>query len=357
MRIRLLSLIALVFFLCASAGAHAQHGASLLVLSKRDHTLAIVNPRTFRVEARIPSGEDPHEVAASSDGRTAYISNYGFGAYHTITVVDLVAHKQKKVIDLTPLRGPHGLQFAEGKLWFTAEVSKVIGRYDPATGKVDWIMGTGQNRTHMLKVLSGARRIVTTNVNSGTILILDRVETPKEPPPPPGAMPRPPPPPPGYPRGAILPPGGDWFPTVVRVGPRDEGFDVSPDGKEAWVANAGDGTVSIVNLAQKRVTFTLNVNANSANRLKFTPDGRHVLISMLNAPYVLVLDAVTHNIVKRIPIGHGAAGILMQPDGTRAYVSCTPDNYVAVIDLKTLQVVGKIYAGGSPDGLAWAVRK
>lgn len=354
MRIRLLSLIAVVLVLCPSTGAHAQHSASLLVLSKRDHTLAIVNPRTLRVEARIPSGEDPHEVAASSDGRTAYISNYGFGAYHTITVVDLVTHTQKKVIDLTPLRGPHGLQFAEGKLWFTAEVNKVIGRYDPATGKVDWIMGTGQNRTHMLHVFPGAHRILTTNVNSATLSILDYIKTPNMPPPGP---PMGTPPPGGFHPRPILPPGGDWVSTVLPTGAGGEGFDVSPDGKEAWVANAGPGTVTILDLTQKRVAATLNLNIQSANRLKFTPDGKYVLISMLAQPDVLVIDAATHNIVKRIPIGHGAAGILMQPDGARAYVACSPDNYVAVIDLRTLQVAGRIDAGGGPDGLAWAVRQ
>ncbi len=79
---------------------------------------------------------------------------------------------------------------------------------------------------------------------------------------------------PGVPKGALLPPGSDWLLTVIPVGSRDEGFDVSPDGKEAWVANAGDGTVSIIDIAQKKVTATLAANAPGANRLKFSPDGK-----------------------------------------------------------------------------------
>lgn len=331
---------------CALGCAQSTSPATLLVLSKKDHTVAIVDPATLRVVAKAPVGEDPHEVTASPDGRAAYVSNYGFGKFHTITVIDLVNHTQEKTIDLTPLRGPHGLAFADGKLWFTAEANKCIGRYDPATGKVDWIMGTGQNRTHMLYVLPGAKRIVTTNVNAGTISILDFEEA-KGGPPPGGA---------GAAGGPPPPPGGDWMPTVVQVGTRDEGFDVSPDGKEAWVANAGDGTISVVDLDAKRVAATLNVAVKSANRLKFTPDGKRVLVSMLGQGDVVVIDAASHRVEKRIPIGHGAAGIQMQPDGTRAYVACTPDNYVAVIDLKTLQVVGHIEAGGDPDGLAWVAQ-
>src|ERR1700739_4139712 len=83
--------------------------SALLVLSKQDHTLAIVDPATLQVVARIPVGNDPHEVVASTDGRTAYVSNYGFGRYHTLTAIDLTAQTQKGVIDLGALRGPHGL--------------------------------------------------------------------------------------------------------------------------------------------------------------------------------------------------------------------------------------------------------
>lgn len=355
LRFRIPLLFSAALAVSALAVAQSAGSARLLVLSKRDHTLSIVDPASLRVIGKSPSGDDPHEVAASPDGRTAYISNYGFGQFHTITVIDLVNHTQEKTIDLSPLRGPHGLMFSEGELWFTAEVNKCIGRYDPATGKVDWILGTGQNRTHMLYVLPGAKRIVTTNVNAGTVSILDFEEAKGGPPGGPG-MPPPagaPGPPQGFPQGAILPPGGDWNPTVVPVGSRDEGFDVSPDGKEAWTANSGDGTVSIIDLDAKRVTATLAVDVKSANRLKFTPDGKHVLVSMLGNGDLVVIDVASHQVEKRIPIGHGAAGIEMQPDGTRAYVACTPDNYVAVIDLKTLEVVGHVDAGGNPDGLAW----
>jgi YVTN family beta-propeller protein len=340
--------------LCAVASgailcAQSTPSPALLVLSKQDHTLAIVDPVSLHVVGRAPVGDDPHEVIASTDGRTAYVSNYGFGQYHTLTVIDLVGQKQIGTIDLGALRGPHGLAFADGKVWFTAEAAKSIGRYDPASGKVDAIIGIGQNRTHMIYVFPGAKRIVTTNVNSGTVTILDRLDTP-------GGVPKPgAPAEPGMPQGAILPPGGDWLETVVPVGTRDEGFDVAPDGKEAWVANAGDGTVSVIDLVAKRTTSTLDVHARGANRLKITPDGKLALISA--GPDLVIVDRTTRREVKRLMLGHGSAGILIQPDGARAYVAFGPDGFVAVIDLKTLSVVGKIDAGGNPDGMAWAVQR
>jgi YVTN family beta-propeller protein len=311
----------------AVLSGQAMPPAALLVLAKTDLTLAIVDPANLQVLARVPSGPDPHEVVASTDGKFAYISNYGGGAYNTLTVVDLVARKALPPVDLGPLRGPHGLVFAGGKVWFTAEGAKVIGSYDPSSRKVDWVLGTGQNRTHMIFVYADLQRIVTTNMSSATMTIAEKGQR------------------------------GDWDETVVAVGRGAEGFDVSSNGKEIWAANAQDGTISIVDADTKKVTQTLAANVQGANRLKFTPDRKLVFVSTLRGPDLAIFDAATRKEVKRVKIGRGAAGIQMQPDGSRVFVSCTPDDYVAVIDLKTLEVTGHINAGKQPDGLAWMVQR
>jgi YVTN family beta-propeller protein len=105
------------------------------------------------------------------------------------------------------------------------------------------------------------------------------------------------------------------------------------------------------------VTGVLDVHMKSANRLKFTPDGRQVLISDLGNGELVVLDTASHQELKRISLGHGAGGILMAPDGAHAYVAVSRDDYVAVIDLKTLTVTARIATGQWPDGMSWAIRK
>jgi YVTN family beta-propeller protein len=304
------------------------HAQTLLVLEKSDKTMAMVDPSTLKVIARVPAGEDPHEIVASPDGHYAFISNYGAfqNPQHTLSVVDLVEKKPLPPVDLGALLAPHGLDFINGKVYFTAEGSKSIGRYDPATHRIDWILGLGQNRTHMLLVSKDENRIYTSNVNSDSIGILDR--DPKA-------------------------DASGWAVTTVAVGKGPEGFDVSPDGKELWAANSHDGTVSVIDLASRRVTQTFDDHTQAVNRVKFTPDGKLVLLSDLRAGDLVVLDAATRKEVKRIPLGRGCAGILVVPDGSRAYVAVSADNNIAVIDLKALTVTGRIPTGKGPDGMAW----
>src|SRR5580765_3139340 len=227
--------------------------SSLLALSKTDHTLSIVDPVKLKVLARIPVGEDPHEVVASSDGKTAYVCNYGGGSFHELNVIDLVAQKPLLNIDTRPLFGPHDITFVNGKAWFTAEGSKSVGRYDPATGKLDWSMGTGQDRTHMIYVSDDAKKIYTTNISSGTVSIL--IDTLIKP-------------------GQMAPPGAkpreDWIHTIVPTARGSEGFDVSPDGKELWTASAENGMISIVDPVAKKLVGTIDAKVLGANRLIFS---------------------------------------------------------------------------------------
>lgn len=334
-RVIVLLMVCLSIVALASLVPVRAASSTLLVLNKGNLTMVTVDPATLKVTGTYPSGPDPHEVIASSDGKMAYITNYN--AANTISVVDLVGRKALPPIDLGTLTRPHGLDFAGGKLYFTAEGAKVVGRYDPASRTIDWVMGTGQDRTHMVIVSRDLKRVLTTNAGSASVSIIEQVE---------------------------LPAGGggtrtDWSAATVPVGRGAEGYDLSPDGKELWVANSQDRTVSIIDPIGKKLLHTLSVPTNGANRLKFTLDGKYVLVSDLRGNELLVLDAATRKEAKRLDLGAGAtrmAGILIDPNGSRAYVSVGSLNYVAVIDLKTLTVAGRIESGPGPDGLAWAAQ-
>lgn len=312
--------------------------ARLLVLLKGEgqNAMAIVDPVAGKIVGRVAIGENPHEVTVSADGKLAFATNTG-GQGRTISVIDVAAQKEVRRVDIGPVSHPHGIQFAGGKVYFTAEGYKAIGRYDPAKNQIDWLLGISQNRTHML-VISKDLKIFTANGNgsaSDSISVVD-VSAP--------------------------PPPTDWNVTVIPVGKGPEGIDISPDGKEVWTGTFLDGDVSIIDVATKKVTHTFNVQskpscakARCINRVKFTPDGKRVLISGNNNGDLVVVDAAARKEIKRMKLGSKVTGILVVPDGSRAYVAAETDDNLSVVDLKTLEVSGRISFPKSsvPDGMAW----
>ena len=301
-------------------------GASLLVLNKSENTMAIVDPATLKVVGRVATGEGPHEVAASADGRFAFVANYGTVARpgNTISIIDIAARRETKRLDLGALLRPHGIIEAGGKVYFTAQGSRVVGRYDKAADRIDWIVGTGATGTHMLVVTSDLKKVYAANVGSGTV---SSVEI-----------------------GAV-PGGADVKTIAVGLGP--EGMDLSPDGRELWVGHRRDGGLSIIDTGSDSVKETIKVG-RAPIRVKFTPDGSRVLVTDAEGGEVVVFDRATRKELKRISPGGVPVGLLITPDGTRAFVASTAANKVLVIDLKSLTVIGTVEPGKEPDGMAWA---
>src|SRR6185295_8101045 len=158
-------LLPLALLVTVLSSAAAAQGPKLVVLNKEDATLVTMDPATGKILGTVPTGEGPHEVAVSADGRTAYVGNYGgaSGPGSTISVVDLGAMKELRRFDVNPLRRPHGMFVTDGKLYFTAETNRLVGRYDPASNQIDWLFGTGQASTHMVWVSRDAAKIYTAN--------------------------------------------------------------------------------------------------------------------------------------------------------------------------------------------------
>jgi len=305
--------------------AAAQRGGQLLVLNKEDATLVVVQPDSGSILGKVSTGDQPHELVVSSDGKYAFASNYGSGPApgHTISMIDLAAKKELRRIDVTPLSRPHGLDFAGGKLYFTAEGSKAIARYDPAADKIDWQFETGQQTTHMVIVARDLKTIFTSNIGSDTVSKIVQ--------------------------GA----DGKWTQTTIAVGKGPEGIDFSPNGREVWSAGSRDGSVFVIDAASGTVAAKIDAGTKRSNRIKLTPDAKFALISDIDAGEVVVVDTAARKVARRIPVGKQPEGVLVTPDGSRAFVAVNGDNQIAVVDLKSWQVVKTFAPGTGPDGMAW----
>jgi YVTN family beta-propeller protein len=171
---------------------------------------------------------------------------------------------------------------------------------------------------------------------------------------------------------------------------------LSHDGRRAYTANVGPGTVSVIDVAGRKVLKVIPISGNTqrisitpddkwvftADQTKaqmaaidtatnsvakwipmegmgygstVTPDGRWLLVALPDQNKVAVIDVKTMQVARSIPVGDYPQEVLVRPDGKMAYVSCMHGaGTVSEIDLGSLKVTRTIQTGSSTDGLAWA---
>jgi YVTN family beta-propeller protein len=299
----------------------------LVALNKADSTLAIIDPATMKVTAKVPTGDSPHEVVLSADGKTAYVANYGAQQPgSTISVIDLTNAKEIRKVELAPLMRPHGLHMIGGKVYFTAEVNKLIARYDPVANKVDWMMGTGQAGSHMVVGTSDQKKFYTANIGSDSVTALEWMN-PNNP--------------------------GAWRATHVAIGKQPEAIDLSPDGKEIWAGLNAEGAIDVVDTATNKFKEKVPIGGRPY-RVKFTPDGKYVVNTMIATKELLIIDAATKKESKRIKLESVPLGIVFSNDGKLAFVSVVEPDAVLKINLETGEILGRVETGKVPDGIAVA---
>lgn len=290
----------------------------LLLVDKLGGHVRFFDPESLSERSSLELPKNPHDFALSADHRFAYVPIYGPGVYnrnpepgHHLYVLDIAQRRVANVIDLEPYRSPHGVQIAaNGLLYVTAELDRKILVVDGNAGRiVDTIDHDGAG--HWLAVLPDGRKAYVANkddkpfvsvldlvarkqiatvpmprgtqgiaaspdgrrviamdfarpeiavIDTATDTVLDRIalaDTTD----------------PAY--KAYYSPDGKWLLTMagssvsifdasslrapqrtLKVGASPMGIGFSADGTTALVANHGDGTVSVVDIATATVTKT-----------------------------------------------------------------------------------------------------
>lgn len=183
--------------------------------------------------------------------------------------------------------------------------------------------------------------------------------------------------------------------TLPTGQPESHMLALSHDGRRAYTANVGPGTVSVIDIAARRVVKVIPISSNTqrisispddkwvftADQTKpqmaaidtatnavsrqipmeavgygsaVTPDGRWLLVALPDPNKVAVIDLKTMQVARTIPVGNYPQEVLVRPDGVSAYVSCEHGNQVTEIDLASWTVARNIPTGKDADGLAWA---
>jgi YVTN family beta-propeller protein len=317
----------------AIAQGHAQSGQSaskLVVIEKGAQSLAIVDPVAGKLAVSVPEGGvTGHEVAASADGRFAYVPIYGDSGVglpgtdgRNMVVIDVASHKIAGNVDFghgvrphLPVWGPDGL------LYVTTELDNSVTIVDPKMLSVIGTIPTNQPESHMLAVSHDGRRGYTANVGPGTVSVLDLKA-----------------------RKTIA---------VIPVSKKTQRISISMDDRLVFTADQTNPQLAVIDTATDKVKKWIplpGVGYGSAPTL----DGKWLLIALPDAAKVAVIDLSAMKVAHTIDVGPAPQAVLVRPDGKVAYASCAASNQVAEIDLATWKVTRRISTGNSPDGMAWA---
>jgi YVTN family beta-propeller protein len=318
----------------SAAGPAGQESSGLLlVANKGDRALGIINPAAGRQVAVVPEdGVTGHEVAASADGKYAFVpiyGNAGVGGHGTdgrlLRVIDLATRKITGTVDFGKGVRPHCavLNPGNGLLYVTTELDNSVTIIDPGTWKILGTIPTGQPESHMLAIATDGRRGYTANVGSGTVSVLD-LEARK--------------------LLAVIP--------VCRIVQR---ISVSVDGRFAFTSDQRQPRLAVVDTGTNGVRSWISLPGIGYGTAP-TPDGRWLLVALPRISKVGVVDLRSMEVVRSFAVPKAPQEVLIRPDGIEAYVSCDASHQVAVLDLKNWQVARLITAGAGADGLAWASR-
>jgi DNA-binding beta-propeller fold protein YncE len=296
---------------------------TLIVTNKSPSTATIIDVATGQALATLPTGNNPHEVVLSANGRTAVITDYGTGAAPTLTVIDVPGKRVVRTISLGQYTAPHGIVYLPGDslVAVTSERTNHVVILHVASGQVRKAIPTQNPGSHMVAVTGDGRRAWTGDMGSHTVSELD------------------------IPTGTHL--------RSITVPNQPEAINVTPDGREVWVGSNQTGKVSVVDPA----TGTLTTAAEGVSwpyRVLFTPDLSTVILPDLRNHEVRFLERATRRELSRISLaGAGPQGVTITPDGRYLLESLSAQARVVVIDMRTRAIVGYIPAGETPDGIAY----
>jgi YVTN family beta-propeller protein len=311
--------------------SNAPAAGLLLVANKGDRTLGLVDPAAGRQIATVSEdGVTGHEVAASPDGKRAFVpiyGNAGVGRPGTdgslMRVIDLATRQVVGTVDFGKGVRPHCVMVGpkNGLVYVTTELENSVTVIDPATLKIVGQIPTGQPESHMLALTHDGRRGYTANVAPGTVSVLD-LEAKK-----------------------VL--------SIIPICKTTQRISLSVDDRWVFTSDQDAPRLAVVDTARNAVDRWVALPGTGYGTAP-TPDGHWLVVAVPGRNQVAVVDLRSMEVAHTLDVPRVPQETLVRPDGTEAYVSCDASAQVAVIDTKNWTVRKLIEAGKTADGLAWA---
>lgn len=126
---------------------------------------------------------------------------------------------------------------------------------------------------------------------------------------------------------------------------------LSPGGEFAYVANQTANSVSVLDLATRKVRREIPVGSFPSD-LALTPDGGTLLVSCNHAGSVDVVDLEQGHVIRTIETGFEPYGVTVSATGEELYVANSLSNTVSIIDLASGETRIEIPVGRAPRYIA-----
>jgi YVTN family beta-propeller protein len=270
-------------------------------------------------------GTKPHEIAISPDRKTAYVTVYGDGVYgnnphpgHIIAIIDIASRQMTGTIDVSPYIAPHGLMIdAHGTLYVTCDLSRKLLIIDPQTKSIEAAIdtvGTG----HFLAILPDASKAYVGNKNDKPFISVIDLKARKMI----GQVPMPN----GTQGLAASPDGKrvlavDFVkPQLVAIDTKtDQVIDTiplegapaefrvkfSPDGSRVLTTASDSPVASLLNAADLHAPQVVLAVGKQPMGMAFAADGRTALVLNHGEGTISVIDLKEGRVTSKFPAGNG----------------------------------------------------
>lgn len=324
----------LLWWMGVAAPSTALDG-TLLVANRAGGSITLFDLATGIEIARIPIGlVIPHEVHVSPDGRFALTTEYGLedNRGRHIVLIDVASAEVVTRIDLGPNSRPHTALFLPDSRHAVATMqdSNQLALVDLDRETVVQTYPTGGREGHMVRLSpDGSRAYVTSRGDIGTLSVIFLNEE------------RP--------------------PVVIATGLGAEGLDVTPDGREVWVANRGETSISVIDSQSLEIVATLD-SRPFAGRIEMGPDGYAIVPNGGRGSrvpqYLRLWDVEARRMITEVPLRDGEPqggnfGVLIH--GGMVFTSDPNAGTIQVFRLADLTDRRVLMVDhDAPDGMAWS---
>jgi len=304
-----------------SAPAVAKPPRPIFVLNSQDADVSIIDPVTWQVRKRVPTGKEPHHLYLTPDEKSVIVAN---AASNTLTFFDPLTGDVQRT--LRGIADPYHLRFSPDMKWFVVAANRLnhvdIYRWN-ASAEPPLALArripAGKVPSHL--AIDSRSTLAYVSLQESDELMAVELAT---------QQPR-------------------W---IVKVGKTPADIFLTADDRTLLVGLTGDRFVEAWDVSGPAPVLSKRIaTGEGAHAFRAKGDRRHVFVSNRVANTLSLIDTQTLAVVAELPGPGGPDCMEMMADGRTLLLSSRWARKLTVIDVPSRQIVRQVDVGRSPHGV------